>query len=146
VDVYLGDSVDSDESLPAVSYDHAVSVAAAMFKGHTSEDGRPPEKRVTVSIRPTSFLPLSLIPMASRQPGKVTQAEPSPGINPDTFYTCKDAAALLRVGQSTVYDMIRSGDVATVRTGTAKGYRIKGADLLAWIDSRKEGGPRRQGP
>jgi excisionase family DNA binding protein len=67
----------------------------------------------------------------------------SPVIRDDALYTPSEAASLLRCGKTNVYDLIESGLLAVCRIGTgSKGYKVRGSDLQAFMDSRVTGGPR----
>lgn len=63
-------------------------------------------------------------------------------IEPEAIYSLKAAAARLGIGLSSLYEIVDAGDIAVVRLGSKKGFRIKGSDLAAFLDSRREGGPR----
>jgi excisionase family DNA binding protein len=68
---------------------------------------------------------------------------PTAAIDADALYTAQEAAERLRCGKTNVYDLMESGELAVTRTGAGrKGLRIRGSDLLAFLDARKEGGPR----
>jgi excisionase family DNA binding protein len=63
-------------------------------------------------------------------------------IDPDQFYTVAEAAALLGCGKTNVYDLLLSGELAKTCIGAGKkGLRVRGSDLLQFLDSRREGGP-----
>src|SRR4051812_28152499 len=64
-------------------------------------------------------------------------------IDPGTLYVAKEAAGLLRCSLANVYDLIESQSIAVVSTGVGKkGFRLRGADILAFLESRKTGGPK----
>ena len=72
--------------------------------------------------------------------------EQRPRIDPDELYTPREAAERLRCSQENVYGLLESGELAVTRTGVGgKGYRVHGADLQAFLDARREGGPRPKG-
>ena len=64
-------------------------------------------------------------------------------IDKDAIYTPNQVAGLLCCGKSNVYDLLGAGDLAVTRIG-AKGkcFRIRGSDILAFLDERKTGGPQ----
>lgn len=67
----------------------------------------------------------------------------TPSIDPDTLFTAQEAAERLRCGKTNVYDLWESGELAVTNTGAGKkGKRVRGSDLIAFLDSRKEGGPQ----
>jgi excisionase family DNA binding protein len=53
--------------------------------------------------------------------------------------TVREVAAAMRVSTMTVYRLIKAGELPAIRVG--KHFRIKGADLVAYLDSRVVGGP-----
>lgn len=64
-------------------------------------------------------------------------------IEENAIYTPAEVAELLRCGKSNVYDLIGSGVLAVTRIGAGKkGFRIRGLDIYAFLDSRKTGGPK----
>jgi excisionase family DNA binding protein len=67
-------------------------------------------------------------------------------IEENAIYTPAEVAGLLRCGKSNVYNLIGTGDLAVTRIGAGKkGFRVRGSDITAFLDSRKEGGPSPQG-
>ena len=60
-------------------------------------------------------------------------------IDPDATYTQQEAAALAGVDPSTVHRARRAGRLPAARDGHA--YRIRGADLLAWLGAPTSGPP-----
>lgn len=67
-------------------------------------------------------------------------------IKPAALYKVDEIAVILRCGKTNVYDLLRRGDLASTRIGTGRmGLRVMGSDLLAFLESRKEGGPKPQG-
>jgi hypothetical protein len=67
-------------------------------------------------------------------------------IQPDVLYRVGQTAAFLGSGLSNTYDLLLSGELARTRIGAgSKGLRVRGSDILAFLDSRREGGPRPQG-
>jgi hypothetical protein len=72
---------------------------------------------------------------------EATQSQPL-RIDPDTVYTPAEVSLFLRCGKTNVYDLLTSGDLAVTRVGAGKhGLRVIGADLSAFLQSRKTGGP-----
>src|SRR5262249_50227033 len=64
-------------------------------------------------------------------------------IDPDKIYIVAEVAAILRCGKSNVYDLLYTGELACIPVGAGrKGRRVMGRDLLAFLDSRREGGPQ----
>lgn len=69
----------------------------------------------------------------------------APRIDPNGIYTVQEVAKLLRCGQTNVYELASSKQLAVVQVGAGKkGFRVRGSDLLAFLDSRKVGGPEPQ--
>jgi excisionase family DNA binding protein len=67
-------------------------------------------------------------------------------IDPDQFYTVAESAALLDCGKTNVYDLLLSGELAKTCVGAGKkGLRVRGSDLLAFLEARKTGGPKPKG-
>lgn len=63
-------------------------------------------------------------------------------IDPERIYTVNEVSVILVCGKSNAYDLIRSGTLASVKVGTGNaGVRILGRDILAFIESRRSGGP-----
>ncbi len=61
-------------------------------------------------------------------------------------YLVTEAAELLRCGRSNAYNLVASGELACTKIGAGKkGIRVLGSDLLAFLESRREGGPMPQG-
>lgn len=57
--------------------------------------------------------------------------------------TVTEAAEYLRLGESTVYQLLSDGLIAGFRVGPRKGgIRISEADLLAYLDSCRIEGPK----
>lgn len=64
-------------------------------------------------------------------------------LEPDRIYTIAEVAAWLRCSSTNVYDLMSAGELAFTRIGAGrKGFRVRGSDLLSFLDARKEGGPR----
>ena len=64
-------------------------------------------------------------------------------IETDSLYTPAEIAERLRCSKTNVYELIGSGELAFTRIGASKkGFKIKGSDLAAFLESRKEGGPK----
>lgn len=64
-------------------------------------------------------------------------------INQDRIYTPAQVADWLQCSTTNVYRLIDSGELAYTRIGASKkGFKIKGSDLLAFLESRKVGGPK----
>jgi excisionase family DNA binding protein len=51
----------------------------------------------------------------------------------DQLWTVAEVAEHMRVSNMTVYRLIKSGDLPAIRVG--KNYRIRGRDLLAYLES-----------
>jgi excisionase family DNA binding protein len=67
-------------------------------------------------------------------------------IEPDVLYTVAEASRLLGCGGVNVYNLLDSGDLARTRIGAGrKGFRVRGSDLLAFLEARREGGPQPRG-
>jgi excisionase family DNA binding protein len=74
--------------------------------------------------------------------GDLLAAVPKLSIENDTLYNVQEVALTLRCGKTNVYDLIESGQLAVTRIGNGrKGMRVRGVDLAAFLDARKEGGP-----
>lgn len=71
---------------------------------------------------------------------------PPTRINIDSIYTPAEASVILRCGKTNVYDLMESGELAVIRTGAGKkGYKVKGSDLILFLNERSEGGPTPKG-
>jgi hypothetical protein len=67
-------------------------------------------------------------------------------LDDDRLYFPAEVAAFLRCGKTNVYDLLTAGDLAVTRIGAGrKGLRVRGADIRAFLDDRKDGGPRPAG-
>lgn len=67
-------------------------------------------------------------------------------VDPDQLYKVPDVTAMLSCSPANVYNLLKSGDLATTKIGAGKaGFRVRGSDILAFLDSRREGGPQPQG-
>jgi len=67
-------------------------------------------------------------------------------IEPDRLYLVAEVADILRCGRTNVYDLLSEGALARTTIGAGKrGMRVRGSDLLAFLDSRREGGPSPKG-
>jgi hypothetical protein len=67
-------------------------------------------------------------------------------IEPDVLYTPAQVALLLGCGRANVYNLMQSGQLARTALGAGKtGFRVRGADLLDFLDARREGGPLPRG-
>lgn len=53
----------------------------------------------------------------------------------DTVMSVADAARILKCGRSTVYELIRRGELPAKRLGRARGVRIPTKAFYAWLDS-----------
>lgn len=53
----------------------------------------------------------------------------------DKVMSVADAAAILKAGRSTVYELIRQGKLPAKRLGRARGLRIPVKAFYAWLDS-----------
>lgn len=58
------------------------------------------------------------------------------GIEPNAVYTVKEAAQLLKMGEATVWRLVRSGELDSVKLG--KSRRIRGQDLLKLLEKGAE--------
>lgn len=58
------------------------------------------------------------------------------GIEPNAVYTVKETAQLLKMGEATVWRMVRSGELDSVKIG--KSRRIRGQDLLKLLEKGAE--------
>ena len=64
-------------------------------------------------------------------------------INPSELYTVKEVIGLMKCGKSTVYNLINSQELASIRIGAfGGGVRVMGSDIEAFLGSRKTGGPQ----
>jgi excisionase family DNA binding protein len=64
-------------------------------------------------------------------------------VDPERLYTIGEVADRLRCGKTNVYDLVDGRALAVIRVGAGKGgFRVRGSDLLAFLDSRKSGGPK----
>lgn len=67
-------------------------------------------------------------------------------IEPLRLYDPAEAAALLGCSRANLYNLMQSGALARRAIGAGKkGFKVMGSDLLAFLDSRKEGGPAPEG-
>jgi hypothetical protein len=67
-------------------------------------------------------------------------------IEPDALYLVTEVAALMGCSKTNVYELLLAGDLAKTSIGVGtKGLRVRGSDVLSFLDSRREGGPRPQG-
>jgi excisionase family DNA binding protein len=67
-------------------------------------------------------------------------------IEPDRVYTLDEVAELLRCSRANVHRLALKGQLASVRIGAGNaGYRVLGRDLLAFLESRRSGGPQPNG-
>jgi hypothetical protein len=67
-------------------------------------------------------------------------------IEPDTLYTVAKASLFLACSGRNVYELMVSGELARTRVGAGShGFRIRGSDIVAFMDSRREGGPQPRG-
>lgn len=63
-------------------------------------------------------------------------------IDPSRLYRVNDVAQIFDCGKSNVYELIKSGAIATVSVGAGNsGVRVLGRDILAFVESRRSGGP-----
>lgn len=53
----------------------------------------------------------------------------------DTVMSVADAAAILKTGRSTVYELIRRGKIPAKKLGRARGLRIPTKAFYAWLNS-----------
>lgn len=78
--------------------------------------------------------------------GKGPPTDTSMGIGPDRLYLVAEVADILRCGKTNVYDLLEKGALARTNVGAGhKGLRVRGSDLLAFLDDRREGGPSPRG-
>ncbi len=67
-------------------------------------------------------------------------------IDPDYLYLPKEVADILRCSLANVYSLLNREDLRRAPIGAGKsGIRVQGSDLLAFIESRKSGGPKPMG-
>lgn len=67
-------------------------------------------------------------------------------IEMDALYKPAVVASFLSCGKTNVYELLNSGELARTRIGAGiSGVRVKGSDIAAFIDSRREGGPQPRG-
>ncbi len=72
-----------------------------------------------------------------------TLAADVPAIHPEAYYTVREAAERIRCKDANLYQLIANKDLAVTRVGAGKrGLRVQGADLIAFLASRREGGPQ----
>lgn len=69
-------------------------------------------------------------------------SELPPELPPDRLHTDVEAAKLLNVPRSWVGEAARSGRLPHVMLGRYR--RFDRADLLAWLEEQKTGGPKRR--
>lgn len=73
---------------------------------------------------------------------RVGVTPPGRSIDPDALYTVLEAADRLRCGRSNLYDLLETGELAVTRIGAGRmGLRVRGSDLIAFLDARRDGGP-----
>lgn len=61
----------------------------------------------------------------------------------DRLYTVAEVAAQMRVSNMTVYRLIKAGELPALRVG--KNYRIRGRDLIAYLDASSTATEHTQG-
>ncbi len=62
-------------------------------------------------------------------------------VDPDFIYTPAEVAERLRCSRTNVYDLLTRKELAHIKVGAGnKGFKVRGSDLLFFIESRKEGG------
>jgi hypothetical protein len=67
-------------------------------------------------------------------------------VEPDYLYLPKEVAGMLRCSVPNVYGLLNRGDLRRTCVGAGKsGIRVQGSDLLAFLESRKTGGPKPMG-
>ena len=54
------------------------------------------------------------------------------GIEPNAVYTVKETAQLLKMGEATIWRLVKSGELDSVKVGKAR--RIRGQDLLILLE------------
>jgi hypothetical protein len=63
-------------------------------------------------------------------------------IDPDQLYTVDEVASILRCSRTNAYDLLSTGQLARTPIGAGKkGMRVRGKDITAFLDHRREGGP-----
>lgn len=63
-------------------------------------------------------------------------------IDPESFYKPQEVANTLGCSLANVYNLMRSAQVARTKIGAGKtGFRIRGSDLLTFIEEATWGGP-----
>lgn len=63
-------------------------------------------------------------------------------IDPEIFYRPQEVADILRCSKTNVYDLMRTGLLARTKIGAGKtGFRVRGGDLLDFIEAHTQGGP-----
>jgi Helix-turn-helix domain len=87
-----------------------------------------------------------LLALEERVAALERQLKGSSRIEPDVLYSVTEVARFLGCGKSNAYDLLLSGDLAKTPIGAGrKGLRVRGSDLLHFLDSRREGGPAPRG-
>jgi hypothetical protein len=67
-------------------------------------------------------------------------------LEPDYLYVPSEVADYLRCGKANVYNLMSTGALAVTKIGAgSKGLKVKGSDILLFLDDRKEGGPSPKG-
>ena len=67
-------------------------------------------------------------------------------IEPNRLYLVSEVANFLRCSLSNAYGLLQSGALARTMVGAGrKGLRVRGQDLLAFLDERRDGGPSPRG-
>jgi excisionase family DNA binding protein len=64
------------------------------------------------------------------------------GIEPNAVYTVKEAAQLLKMGEATVWRMVKNGEVESIKLG--KSRRIRGQDLLSLLEKGAQNAKAKQ--
>ncbi|MEO7146488.1 MAG: helix-turn-helix domain-containing protein [Terrimesophilobacter sp.] len=70
--------------------------------------------------------------------GFVALNDDGPAVGAGRFLTIADAADVLNVSASTVYLLVRSGELPAIQTSTRGQWRIERAQLEAYIEARYE--------
>jgi len=64
-------------------------------------------------------------------------------IDSEKFYVASEVADILRCSLANVYSLLNREEIRRTSVGAGKsGIRVQGSDLLAFIESRKSGGPK----
>lgn len=64
-----------------------------------------------------------------------------PFSTPSPYLTVREVAHQINTPLSTTYDLLRSGEIASVRIGR-RGVRVPAVELAAYLEQRTKGGAR----